>query len=529
MTNETSSTNRQIARAAGTVMVALVLSNLANLVSLILMGTSFGTKGEMDAFLAANRVSETLFVLMAGGALGSAFIPTFTGLLTKGKREKAWKLASAIANLVLIILTLAAVLAAIFAEPLVRYVLAPGFAGNPAIEALTVDLLRVMLPSAVIFGLSGLMMGILNSHQIFFIPALTPAFYRLGMIFGILFLSPRMGIFGLAWGVVIGAALHLVLQIPSLLRLKGQYFPTLGLKQPAVREVGLLMAPRLFGVAAVQLNLWVNTRLASRMVEGSVTGVSWAFTIMLMPQAIIAQAVATAALPTFSTQYALGKFAELRTSLASSLRGILLLALPATIGLIFLRQPIVKLMFEYGDNFDERSTQMVAWALLWYTVGLIGHSVVEIFSRAFYALHNTIIPVAVGVLAMALNIGLSVFFATWFQRLGWMPHGGLALANSLATSLEAIVLWVLMGRRLEGLEGRWVFQGIWQALLGSGLMGLVLWFWLNQADSMPLWVLVIGGVLIGGAVYVVILLILQVDEVQSLLRIFRQRLGLFSR
>ncbi len=256
-------------------MVALVLSNLANLASLILMGTTFGTKGEMDAFLAANRVSETLFVLMAGGALGSAFIPTFTGLLTKGKREKAWKLASAIGNLVLIVLTLAAALAAFFAEPLVRYVLAPGFSNNPVIEALTVDLLRVMLPSAVIFGLSGLMMGILNSHQKFFIPALTPAFYRLGMIFGIIFLSPSMGIFGLAWGVVIGASLHLILQIPSLLRLNGRYFPSLGLKQPAVREVGLLMAPRLFGVAAVQLNFWINTRLASRMVEGSVTGVSW--------------------------------------------------------------------------------------------------------------------------------------------------------------------------------------------------------------------------------------------------------------
>jgi putative peptidoglycan lipid II flippase len=181
---------------------------------------------------------------------------------------------------------------------LVRYVLAPGFAGKPALEALTVNLLRVMLPSAVIFGLSGLVMGILNSHQKFFIPALTPALYRLGMIFGVVFLSPSMGIFGLAWGVVIGAAFHLVSQLPGLLRLKGHYFPTLGLKKAAVREVGLLMAPRLFGVAAVQLNFWVNTRLASRMAEGSVTGISWGLTIMLMPQAIIAQAVATAALPT---------------------------------------------------------------------------------------------------------------------------------------------------------------------------------------------------------------------------------------
>jgi putative peptidoglycan lipid II flippase len=444
-------------------------------------------------------------------------------LLTKDKHENAWKLASAIANLVLLVLSFAAALAAIFAEPLVRYVLAPGFADKPAIEALTVDLLRVMLPSAVIFGLSGLVMGVLNSHQKFFIPALTPALYRLGMIFGVIFLSPYLGIFGLAWGVVVGAALHLLSQIPSLLRLRGRYFPTLGLKQAAVREVSILMAPRLFGVAAVQLNFWINTRLASRMVEGSVTGVSWALTIMLMPQAIIAQAVATAALPTFSAQYALGKLGELRASLAASLRGILLLALPASVGLVTLRQPIVALMLEYG-RFDQQSTQMVSWALLWYASGLVGHCIVEIFSRAFYALHNTIIPVVVGVLAMALNIGLSIILSGWFEQIGWMPHGGLALANSLATGLEAVVLWVLMRRRLEGLQGGRVFQGAWQAILGSAVMGLALWFWLGQGSRMPAWALGLGGVIVGGLVYGIILLILRVDEVQSLMNIFRRLL-----
>src|SRR4030042_239554 len=270
---------------------------------------------------------------MAGGALGSAFIPTFAGLLTKGEHNPAWRLASAIANLVLIFLILAAILAAIFAQPLVHHVLAPGFADDPAQETLTVDLLRIMLPSAVIFGLSGLVMGILNSHQVFFIPALTPAMYRLGMIFGVLFLTPRMGIFGLAWGVVIGACLHLILQIPSLLRLKGIYFPTFGLKITDVRQVGMLMLPRVFGVAVVQLNFWVNTHLASKMTEGSLTAITWGLTMMLMPQAIIAQSVAMAALPTLSAQFAHNKIDDLRAPLAASLRGSLLLAIPASIGL----------------------------------------------------------------------------------------------------------------------------------------------------------------------------------------------------
>jgi len=505
-------------------MIALVLNNMANLVYLVLSATTFGTQGEMDAFFAANRVSEILFYLLAGGALGSAFIPTFTGLLTQEKRETAWKLASSVANLALIILIAAALLAAVFAKPIVRYVLAPGFAADPELEALTVDLLRLMLPSAIIFGLSGLVMGILNSHQRFFIPALTPALYRLGLIFGVVFLAPRMGIFGLAWGVLIGSTLHLISQLPSLMRVKGrQYFPILGLKMAEVREVGILMAPRLFGVAAVQLNHLVNIRLASYMAPGGLSSLQWALSIMLMPQAIIGQAVATAALPTLSAQYALGKFVELQRSLAASLRGILFLAFPATVGLVFLRQPIVELMFEYG-RFDERSTEMVAWALLWYAAGLIGHCIVEIFSRAFYALHNTIIPVVVGVLAMALNIGLSMFFAGWFERVGWMPHGGLALANSLATGLEAVVLWVLMCHRLEGIQGSRIFQGTWQALLGSGVMGLALWIWLSQLNRIPAWVLGLGGVVIGGIVYGGILLILRVDEVQSLIGILRRRI-----
>jgi putative peptidoglycan lipid II flippase len=517
------SANRQIARSAGKVMIALLLSNLANLASLILNATTFGAQAEMDAFLAANRVSETLFLLMAGGALGSAFIPTFTGLLTKGERNPAWKLASAIANLVIVLLILAAILAAIFAQPLVRYVLAPGFASNPAQEALAVNLLRIMLPSAVIFGLSGLVMGVLNSHQVFFIPALTPAMYRLGMIFGVLVLTPKMGIYGLAWGVVIGACLHLLLQVPSLVRLKGGYFPILGTDLPEVRQVALLMAPRVFGVAVVQLNFWVNTHLASQMMEGSVTGISWGLTMMLMPQAIIAQSVAMAALPTLSAQFALNKLGDLRASLAASLRGILLLAIPASVGLVLLREPIVALMLEYG-KFTAESTRLISWALLWYSVGLLGHCIVEILARAFYAMQNTKTPVLVGSLAMGLNVVFSLLFSAWFARLGWMPHGGLALANSLATGMEAAALLILMRRRLGGLEGQHILKGSSQAGLAAIVMIFALWCWLILTNSQPAWLVGAGGVAIGGVVYGLCLLVLRVPELQSILHLVKDHL-----
>jgi putative peptidoglycan lipid II flippase len=455
--------------------------------------------------------------------LGSAFIPTFTGRLAHGEHSPAWKVASAVANLLLVGSIIAASLAAIFAGPMVRYVLAPGFASDPAQEALTINMLRIMLPTVVLFGVSGLVMGILNSHQVFFIPALTPAMYRLGMIFGVLVLTPSMGIYGLAWGVLVGAGLHLVLQIPSLAKLKGTYTPTFGLKIPDVKQVGLLMAPRVFGQAVVQLNFWVNTRLASYMLPGSLAGLSWGFNLMLLPEAIIAQSVATAALPTLSAQFALGKPEELRNSLATSLRGILLLAIPASLGLVLLRQPIVALMMQYG-NFTAEATQLISWALLWYAAGLVGHCIVEIMARTFYAMQDTKTPVVVGALAMGLNVVLSLLLSSWFSQQGWMPHGGLALANSIATGLEAGALWVLMRRRLNGLEGQRVLKGTGQAILSAGMMALALLAWMGLTRERQAWLVGGGGVLVGGLVYGFGVLVMRVPEVQAALSLVRRRL-----
>ena len=519
--------SRRIARAASTVMVAFVFSNLVGLLRQILVARAFGTSPEMEAFTAANRVSETIFALVAGGALASSFIPTFTGLLTLDKKRQAWQLASAIVNLALIVLGTTSFLAAVFAPQIVNDLLAPGFATDPAKEALTIALLRLMLPSAVIFGISGLVMGMLNAHQVFFIPALTPAMYPLGIIFGVLVLAPRMGIYGLAWGVLIGSALHLGLQIPSLLRLKGQYLPGLGLKLEPVREVVRLMGPRLLGVAVVQLNFWVNTRLASFMSEGSVVAIQIGFALMLMPQAAIAQSVATAAMPTLSAQYARGQMSELRSTLAASLRGMLLLAIPASLGLILLRQPLIVLLFQHGE-FTAHSTELVAWALLWYAAGLVGHCVVEILARAFYALHDTRTPVAIGVAAMSLNVLFSILFSNLFTRLGWAPHGGLALANSLATLLEMVGLLVFMRRRLNGLEGKHIFKGSLQALAAALVMSLGLVAWMSLAGGSSVWLVVGGGLLVAAVLYGLCMLGLRIPEALSLVRLISRRINLIK-
>ena len=503
-------------------MFAFALSNIIGLVRQILISRAFGTDRAIDAFYAASTYPDLIFSLVAGGALSSAFLPTFTGFLARDEKKDAWKLASAITNLILLLLSLLSIVSAIFAKQIVVHILAPEFPADQ--QLLAASLLRVLLIAPTIFGVSGLLMGILNAHQKFFLPALAPSMYWIGMIFGLIFLVPSMGIFGLAWGAVLGAAFHLGIQIPGLLRLPERtYHWILGLDIPSVREVGRLMGPRLLGVAVIQINFVVNTIIASGLSEGSLSAIKYAWQVMTMPQVVIAQAIAIAALPTFSAQFAQGKSDEMRSSLASTLRGIIFLSLPAALGLILLRQPLITLLFQRG-NFDIHSTDLVAWALLWYAAGLIGHNIVEILSRAFYALHDTKTPVFVGAGAMSLNIIFSFAFAWIFTQVGWQPHGGLALANSSATALEATVLFILMRRRLNGIEGGSISDGVWRAALASLGMAIGLLFWIQATGGMNRWLVALGGVALGGVIYLAGVVILKVPEINMLTNAVMRRL-----
>ncbi|MEX2144327.1 MAG: murein biosynthesis integral membrane protein MurJ [Anaerolineales bacterium] len=515
------SATRQIARAAGTVMIAFALNSLMGLLRQVVVTGAFGADSALDAFYAASRLPEILFSLVAGGALGSAFIPTFTGFLENKKRAEAWQLASAIANLVTLVLVAVSLLAWVFAPALVGSILVPEF--DAAQQVLTVDLLRIQLITPVIFGLSGLLMGILNAHRSFLLPALAPSMLWLGMIVSVFTFVPSLGIRGLAWGAVLGAGLHFAVQVPALLKVQPRYQLMLGLHLASVRQVGRLMAPRLLGVAVVQLNFLVNVIVASGMAAGSLAAITVAFSVMLMPQQAIGQAIAIAALPTFSAQVARGQLDELRSSLASTLRGIVLLALPASVGLVLLREPVIALLFQRGA-FGADDTQLVAWALLWYAAGLLGHTVVELASRAFYAQHDTRTPVLVGSLAMGLNVALSLTLPGVFASLGWMPHGGLALANSAATFIEMLALLVLMGWRLKGLEGARLWQGLGQAILGSAVMGLAIWGWINLANAAPLWAVAGGGIGVGLLAYALVAWLLRVPEFLELMLSISRRL-----
>jgi putative peptidoglycan lipid II flippase len=506
--------DQRIARAAGVVMFGFLIANLTGLVRQVMVLAAFGTSAELDAFVAAVRFPTLLFSLLAGGALASAFVPTFTGMLSADDRPGAWRLASSVGNSVFLGLTGFAAIGFALAPWLVPQVIAPGFA-DPAQISLTVDLLRILLLAPVLFGLSGLVMGVLNAHQHFLLPSLAPAMGNVGTIAGVVFLVPKYGIYGLAWGFVLGALLHLAIQLPGLRRRRARYHPTLGLRDPSVRQVFRLMAPRLLSVGIVEINFLVNAIIASALPTGSLTALTNAFAIMLMPQALIAQSTAIAALPTFSAQAARGALGELRLTLARTLRGVLFLAMPATLGLMLLRTPIVAMLFERGA-FTAESTELVSWALLWYAVGLPAHALLEVIVRAFFALKDTLRPVLVSLVAMGVNIVLSLTLTTAFARLGWQPVGGLALANSLATTIEATVLVVLIRRRLDGLAWAAIQRGVFAAIGAASVMTLGLLTWLALTAGGSDLLIGLGGVALGGGLFYLAARLLGAPEAEQL-------------
>jgi putative peptidoglycan lipid II flippase len=519
------------------VMAAFVLSRILGLVRVSLLASAFGAGPDLDAFNAALRVTDTLYTLVAGGALGSAFIPTFASYLARGERRAAWRVGSAIVNLVFLTTVVASVLAAIIAPWLVEYALAPGL--ELELQRLTVQLLRWMLASTVIFGVSGLLMGILNANDHFLLPALAPSMYNLGIISGVALGARTWGIYAAAIGTVGGALFHLLVQLPALRRLDWAYSPILGLRLEGVREVGRLMGPRILGMAVTQLNFWINTNLGSRIpVAGVISALNFGWLLMLLPQGIFAQAIATVLFPSFSAQAARQEQDSLRETLLSALSLVLYLTVPATIGMILLRRPIVEMFFMRGE-FDAQDVAMAAWALAWFAVGLIAHSELEIVTRAFYALHDTVTPVWVGGGAMALNAGLSLLLRWLFEwvgvrgigRLGsaavgyqaWMPLGGLALANSVATIVETLALSWLLRRRLGGWDGHHFTSSAWRTVLSGAGMAVVVLLLQRYLPTRGAWALGIGGVTVGASAYLALSMLLRVPEVALVRDTVRRR------
>lgn len=507
---------REVARAAVLVMAAFAASRILGLVRQGVFSAFFGTGSEMDAYVAAVRIPDAIFLIVAGGALGSAFIPLFTGRLAKAQAGAAWRLASAIISILLVVLIPISLLSMLLAPWLVRTFVAPALA--PAVQARTVALMRVMLVAPTIFGVSGIVMGALNAHQHFLLPALAPLVYNLGLIAGGVWggLTP-IGVMGPALGMVAGAVGHLLVQVPGLMRYHARYRPTLGRGDPGVAEVGRLIAPRALGMAAAQINLIVINNLASRLGPGAISSLEFAWRVMLLPQGIFAQAVGTAAFPTFSKMAALGQLDELRATLTNALRLLITLTIPASVGMVLLGEPLIALMFQRGA-FDALSTRAVAWALSFFALGLVGHSALEVLGRAFYALHDTWTPAGAAALAVVLNGLLGLILPPLFERLGWMALGGLALATALAALVEMAVLMLLIHRRLGQIDARLMASTTLRVLAASLGMGVALRVVAVVVPAQPL-VQVLVGVPVGVAAFGVLAWLLRIKELRSVVRL----------
>lgn len=517
----TPSHTRRVARAAVVVMAFFVLSRALGFLREVVIARQFGTSAELDAYLAAFRIPDLLFALMAGGALGSALIPVLADYLVRDDERAAWKLASAVLNWVVLVMGGIAALVALGAPLLVRTIIAPGF--TPTQQALTAELMRWMLLSTLIFSVSGIVMGILNARQHFLLPALAPAAYNVAITLGAWLLGPSLGVRGAAVGVVAGAAAHLLVQLPALDRFGVRYWPCLIPRDPGVREVGRLMAPRALGLAAVELNHLVNVVLASGLTAGSLAALNYGRMMMLLPEGIIAQSVAIAAFPTFSALVARNEYTAMRGVFLTTLRSVLYLTLPATVGLILLREPLVITLLQRGA-FDARSSLATAWALLFYALGLASHATLELITRAFYAVHDTRTPVGVGVAAMIANALLSVAFIALFRQLGWAPHGGLALANTLATTAEMGTLLYLLHRRLQILShARELLESLVRISVGCWVTGLTLLGVKAIFGEAPVWLLCGLGIVLGGGMYGLTTLALRCEEPIALIRALWQR------
>ena len=437
---------RSVAGAAGLVATGFIASRLLGLLRSVAIADAFGTEPELGAYFVAFRVPDLVFQLLAGAVLASAFIPVFSRVVLDEGEDAAWRLASSVLNLISLATFVLAALAFALA-PLVVPLLAPGLGEESGradeLHALAVELTRVMLISPLMFGVSGMLTGILNGRQHFLAPSIAPLLYNLGIILGAVVLADRWGVHGLAWGVVIGSVGHLVVQVPALWAVGMRWRPSLGVASAGVREVMRLMGPRVVGLAAAQINLVVVMFFASFVSDEAISAVNFAFLVMLLPVGVVGMAIATAAFPTLANLGAEEDYEGLGRALDGTLRMILFLAIPASAGLVLLADPAVRLLLQRGA-FDAASTSLVVDALVVYAVAVWAHASVEIMSRGFYALSDTRTPVAIAVFGMLVNVA---FCAAFVEPFG---IAGLAAAASIAAVGEfALLLWALR-RRLAG-------------------------------------------------------------------------------
>ncbi len=464
---------KSLLRSAGAVGAATLISRVLGLVREMVQAYFFGAGMLVDAFNAAFRIPNLLRDLFAEGALSSAFVPTFTAERERRGEAAAWRLGNRVMTALAIVLGALALLIAAFAPAILR-VYVPGF--GPEKLALAVTMTRVLSAFLAFVALAAVAMGMLNTCGRFFVPALAPAWFNVAAIAGVLALVPLFRAVGippihsLAVGAMVGGMLQLLVQVPALRREGFRFRPEVAFSDPGVRRVAKLMLPATFGLAATQINILVDTILASSYGDGPIAWLQYAFRLILLPIGLFGVALATANLARVSRDAARQDTGAMRDNLASSLRAAALLTLPASAGLVALRTPIVRVLFEHG-RFGPEDTEMTAGALLCYAVGLYAYSVTKIQVPTYYALGDTRLPVGASAAAVALKIAANFALLALLPRFGVAAFLGLAVSTSLAAWTNFLILQRGLRRRIGTFRGHGVLPTTLQVAALSVLMG----------------------------------------------------------
>lgn len=484
----TAQSNRQLARSTIVVVIAFAIAKIVSLGQTFIIANVFGVGAEWAAYVTANRIPELIFTLIAGGALAHAFIPIFTGFLAKGDTDGAWQTASHVVNSIFIITLFVSLLVFFLAPWLVANVVAPGF--DETVRAQTVELMRILLISTVVFSVSGILMGILQSHNNFLLPAMAPIMFDVGILLGVILLMPPLGVHGIALGAVLGSVMHLAIQLPGLWRVKARWKLEAGFRDPVLWRVIRLMLPRVAGLGVVSLNFLIMNNIASRLGTAPVAALDWGWRLMQIPQTLIGTAIGTVIFPTLAALSEVGDERGKREAMSSALRIILISSIPAAVGIIFVGRPLISLL-ERGA-FDTSASELVYTTLSFFALGIVVHSALEVVARSFYADKDTLTPLWAAMGGAAINLILAVLLsnvnrvqssyfvnaAAQLPGLGLTADvgnvGGLALANSLGVTFEVLVLLELLRRRWHGANETLLGKTVMKTLVASLVMALAI-------------------------------------------------------
>jgi len=502
---------RHLFRSSIIVLFLFALAKLVGLARENRISNEFGLGSAYDAFTSANQLPEVFVALISGGALAAAFIPVYSQYLTNEKKQESIKLASTILTLLMLVLGGLSLIGIVFAPTISQHLLAREV--SPEIQQLTADLLRIILLQTTLFGISIFLSSVLNAHQHFVLPALAPLMVDVGYFIGLYFFVPTMGIIGLAWGTVIGGFLHILIQVPALIRFGFKFVPMLAVRMAGVREVLILMIPRVITIGSIQIVDLVIIFLLSGE-TGSKSGYFKAYSLMQLPETLLGTTIAIVIFPTMAELFNAGDIKGLKHTSMSALRIIWTLTVPAAVGLVLLGRPLIEILLG-GGAFDNDAVQLVYSILVFFSFRVITEASLEILARLFYAQHDTYTPMFVSLGWLVLSIGLA------FPLYGSLGVRGVALASTIAFTVQAIILFILNRRRLGYLMERELAATAGRSLLGACAMVAAI-FLVNKIIDNTYIFLIVGGIS-GVLTYFGITYITGGREIPNLIKIARNQ------